>query len=453
MRDRTPTNEAPSTDLTRPEKAAVRVFGIVLRPVQAFLQLEAASGLLLLGTAVAALLWANLSRGTYDAVVSYPLAVGAGGHSARFTVLELVNDGLMTVFFLLVGMEIKRELVIGELRSVGRAALPAVAAVGGMILPASIYFALNRGGPGTGGWAIPMATDIAFCVGVLTLLKGRIPHALVVFVTALAIFDDIGGILVIAAFYGHGLHAASLAVVVALCLMLAFVNRLGVGNGLVYAALCAALWLGLHDAGVHATLAGVVIGMAIPARAPRDGRNVMAALADHARELAAKPSDEALDGAEILSIEETLEDLSSPLNRFVHALHPFVAFGVMPLFALTNAGLSLGALTTSDLVAPVALGTFAGLLFGKTIGIFSLTLLAVRLGLAPMPGGATRVQLLGASVTAGIGFTVAIFIANLAFADPLLLGQAKLGILVGSLAAGVMGFAVLRLARGTPVPS
>jgi NhaA family Na+:H+ antiporter len=280
-----------------------------------------------------------------------------------------------------------------------------------------------------------VGTDIAFCVGVLTVLGRRVPRGLVVFITALAIFDDIGGILVIAVFYGDGLHLTWLLAAAALVVVV-----FDVTSGLVYALALVALWYLLHHAGIHATIAGVVLGLLIPARARRPSREVLHELATHAAGLhGRKAADEELDAAEILMIQGKLEDLQAPVQRFVHLLHPLVAFGIMPVFALANAGVALSAAGLATLANPVAAGVGLGLLLGKPIGIFGLTVLAVRLGLAPMPGGAGRVKLLGVSVIAGIGFTVALFIASLAYPGaPEMLDEAKMGIL-GRLAGGRSG--------------
>jgi len=422
------------------------MFETVVRPLQAFIKTEAASGILLLASAVLALSWANLQPQGYREVFEVPLTLAIGGARADFSVQQLINDGLMAIFFFVVGMEIKRELVSGELNSVGKASLPAIAAMGGMVLPALIFFALNRGGAGAAGWGIPMATDIAFCVGILALLKGRVPHALVVFVTALAIFDDIGGILVIALFYGHGLNASAL-LLAALVLLIAFaLNRAYVVNGLVYGAVGAALWYALHQAGIHATISGVLLGLMVPAQAQRNAREVLIELVRHTQQLCLKPQDEELEAAEILAIEEKLEDLQAPCERFIHLLHPFVAFLIMPLFALANSGVTLTNVSLETLAAPVTLGAALGLFVGKQLGIFGTTLLALQLGIAPMPRSATYAKLFGVCIIAGIGFTVALFIAALAYpASPALLAQAKIGILLGSLLAGVVGFVVLRL--------
>ena len=443
-----PTTTRPQPTRPDPPLAGVtgRLFGVVARPFQAFLALQAASGILLLACAVAALVWANVDPASYRAAFAYPISLGAGDARADFTVGALIDDGLMAIFFFVVGMEIKRELVTGELDSLAKASLPAIAAVGGMVLPAAIFLAATWSSPGRHGWGVPMATDIAFCVGLLTLLKGRVPHALVVFVTALAIFDDIGGILVIAFFYGDGLDLRWLAVAGGLLLVLYGMGRVRLVHGLAYAVMGVGLWYALHHAGIHAAIAGVLLGLMIPARPPRASRAVLRELADHVAALDRKPPDEELDGAEVVAIEAKLEDLQAPVQRFVHLLHPFVAFVIMPLFALANAGVSLRGGGVGALLAPVTVGVAAGLLVGKAAGIFALTWLAVRLGLAPMPGGATGRQLLGVSILAGIGFTVALFIATLAFPhDEGLRAHAKLGILIGSFAAGLIGYLVLRL--------
>jgi NhaA family Na+:H+ antiporter len=278
-----------------------------------------------------------------------------------------------------------------------------------MVFPAAVFLAFNWGQPGHVGWGIPMATDIAFCVGCLTLLKRRVPHPLIVFVTALAIFDDIGGILVIALFYGHGLSGWWLAGAASITAGLWVMNRRYVRSGLAYAAFGAVLWGTLHQGGVHATISGVILGMMIPARSG--------------------------DG----------DSRESPLSRFEHGLHPYVAFFLVPAFALANAGVSLSGIGIAEAMGPVALGTGLGLVLGKLAGVFLGTWIAVKAGLAPAPGNASWTKLLGVSAVTGIGFTVALFIASLAFLEsPQLLNQAKIGILTGSLVAGVLGAAVLR---------
>jgi NhaA family Na+:H+ antiporter len=422
-----------------------RPFRAVLRPLQAFFRLEAASGLVLLGCAVAALAWSNAAHESYRRAFEAPITIAVGDAVARFSVHELVNDGLMTLFFFVVGMEIKSELVHGELATVRQALLPAIAALGGMLVPAGIFLAFNAGGPGARGWGIPMATDIAFCIGVLTLLGRRVPRALVVFVTALAIFDDIGGILVIALFYGSGVRLPWLLAAAAVTAACAAMARAYVRSAFAWAIAGALLWWTLHGSGVHATIAGVLLGLAVPARARRPLHDVLGELSTYTAGLARHRGDEERDEAAVQGIEERLEELDAPLTRFVRTLHPWVAFGVMPLFALANSGLHLAALDASQLTGRVALGTGIALLAGKPAGIFTFTMVAVAAGGAALPRGASRAKLLGASVVAGIGFTVALFIAGLAYPhEPRLLDEAKLGIVAGSLASGIVGALVLR---------
>ena len=424
------------------------VFAGVLRPIQEFFRLEAASGVVLLGTAVVALAAANSPlEEMYRALLELPFQVGAGGVAVTFSLQELVNDGLMTVFFFVVGMEIKRELVVGELRTTARALLPAVAALGGMAVPGLIFFLINARGPGRAGWGIPMATDIAFCVGVLTLLRAHVHHGLKVFLTALAVFDDLGGIVVIALFYGHGVEGAWLGGSALLLVVLFALNRFYVRNGLVWAAAGLALWYALGRGGVHPTISGVFLGMAIPALPTRPLREILHALHEHASKLVRRPPEDTdLEAAEVLSIEEHLEDVEAPLTRFVHLLHPMVAFGIMPLFALVNSGVRLGgAGAAGSLWSAVPLGAALGLFVGKQLGIFFTTFAAVKLRLAPMPGGAPLRKLYGVAIVGGVGFTVALFVAQLSYpGHPEILDQAKVGILAGSLVSGVVGYLFLR---------
>ncbi|WP_309893486.1 Na+/H+ antiporter NhaA [Archangium sp.] len=431
---------------TRTVVPVPRLFQAAVAPVQAFFRLEASSGILLALCAVAAMVWANSPwASTYVSLFDAPLALGLGGSVSHFTVRELINDGLMTVFFFLVGMEIKRELAAGELRTLSRALLPLIAALGGMVVPAALYAALNAGTPALKGWAIPMATDIAFAIGCLTLLKGRVSHGLVVFLTALAIFDDIGGILVIAMFYGTGLHVEWLLGALGVTGLLWLCNRYYVRNGVVYAVLGGALWYAMHHGGVHATIAGVVVGMMIPARPTRRGREVLEELHGFIGQLLREPEDEAVRTAQLLHIEEQLEDIEPPLTRFVHLWHGWVAYGIVPLFALANSGISLKGMQLSDLLKPLPLGVMLGLFVGKQVGIFLFTWVAVKAGLAEMPGRASLLQLHGVAVVGGIGFTVALFVAGLAFTnEPHLLTEAKLGILLGSLLSAVVGYVLLR---------
>jgi Na+:H+ antiporter, NhaA family len=428
-----------------------RIFKVAVAPFQSFFQLEASSGILLALCAVVAMLWANSPWAhEYQALFEAPLTLGVAGAVVHFNFREFINDGLMSVFFFLVGMEIKRELSTGELRTLSKALLPGIAAVGGMLVPAGLFALINAGTPAMRGWAIPMATDIAFAIGCLTLLKGRVSHGLVVFLTALAIFDDVGGILVIAMFYGTGLHVEWLLGAVGVTGLLWVCNLFYVRNGVVYLVLGGALWYTMHHGGVHATIAGVVLGLLIPAMPARPGRDVLSDLHRFIGDLLQQPGDEALRGAQLLHIEEQLEDIEPPLNRFEHLWHRWVAFGIVPLFALANSGIPLEGMRVGDLLEPLPLGVMVGLFVGKQVGIFAFTWGAMKLGLAAAPGQARLLQIHGVAVVAGIGFTVALFVAGLAFAgEPELLAQAKLGILLGSVLSAVVGYLILRLA---PVP-
>jgi NhaA family Na+:H+ antiporter len=290
-----------------------------------------------------------------------------------------------------------------------------------------------------------MATDIAFCLACLTLLRRRVPHGLVVFVTALSIFDDIGGILVIAFFYGSGLVPGWLGLAAATAVVLALLARRRVGSWAAYAVAGAVLWYALHRTGIHPTIAGVATGLAVPARPARGPREVLQELSDLSGRLVREAADDELDSAALLAIDRALDQLQAPLARFVDALHPWVAFGVMPLFALANAGVNLAGVGLAQATGPIAFGSALGLFAGKLAGVFTFTFVATRLGVAPIPGGASPAKLLGVSIIAGIGFTVALFIAGLAFPEhPALLDQAKIGIIAGSLASGSVGALVLR---------
>ena len=429
---------------------------IVLDPLRAFTRMEAASGIALFGAALLAFVLANSPwHAAFERLWSIPVELDFGSLGFRASLRQVIDDGLMTVFFFVVGMEIKRELVEGELRSLRQALLPAIAAMGGVLLPSIIFFSLNRGTPGEAGWAIPMATDIAFSIGCIVLLGKRVPRALLVFLTALAIFDDIAGILVIALFYGGGLDAAGLVWVLALVVAIWMMGRLGVEHWLVYAMSGVGMWIALHDAGVHGTMAGVILGLLIPAVTRRPVREVLAEVRSHsARTLEVS---ETLDTNDLLHVRDGVGDAIPPLQRFEHALHPWVAFLVMPLFGLANSGVSVAGMTAADLTSPVFLGVAVGLFVGKQLGIFAFTWAAVKVGAAEVPSGAPWSRVYGVAMVAGIGFTVALFIANLAFgADAELLKEARLGVLVGSLVSGVSGMLVLRLlpAGGTqPVPA
>ncbi len=427
------------------EHHGVPLFGRVVAPLQRFLAHEAAGGVLLFVTALAAMIIANSELAPlYDAFTHASLVVGVGREVVRFDLLTLVNDGLMTIFFFVVGLEVKRELVSGELRTFQRALLPAIAAFGGMLVPALVYGFLNAGSPAAGGWGIPVATDIAFVIGCLAILGTRVPPGVAVFVVALAIFDDIGGILVIALRYGSGLHVEALAAAAVITALLFACNRMRIAHWLVYATGGVALWVALHHGGIHATLAGVITGLTVPATHRRSPGEVLRDLRAY---LLALPCDDEskLAGGELAHIEERIEDLEPPLERFVETLHPLQVYVIMPLFAFVNAGVSLEGFDAARLLAPVPLGIILGLFAGKQVGIFLAAAIAIKVRLAPMPTGGTWRALYGVAILAGIGFTVSLFIAGLAFTgEPETHAAAKVGILVGSILSGVVGFVVLR---------
>ncbi len=394
-------------------KAARRIAERILRPLEQFLHVEASSGLVLLGAALVALVWANSPwAASYDALWHAPISFGAGRFASSQPLHFWINDGLMTVFFFVVGLEIRRELHDGELSDLKRAALPAAAALGGMIAPALIYLAFNAGsGQLRNGWGVPMATDIAFAVGVLALLGRRVPPALRVLLLALAIIDDIGAILVIALFYSAGVSFFGLLIAGGGVLGILLFQRLGIRRASVYLLPGAVVWIGMLAAHVHPTIAGVLIGLLTPTRA-------------------------------WMGKEE-----SAPAAKIQAGLHPWVAFGIMPLFALANAGVSLDGLAPGRAgFATLSAGLLLGLVVGKPLGIMLVSFAMVKLRLCALPRGASWLGVLVVGCVGGIGFTMAIFIAGLAFPDPSHLATAKLAILLSSAIAATVGLVVGRLA-------
>ena len=377
-----------------------------------FLQHEAAGGVVLVIATVLAMAVANSPAATlYNNLLETRVSAGSAPLVLTKTVLHWINDGLMAVFFFLIGLEIKREFLAGALSSAKSAALPAIAALGGMLVPAAIYAAINWDNPVTlRGWAIPAATDIAFTVGVLALLGKSVPSALKIFVLALAILDDLGAIIVIAVFYATDLSVTAIALAAAGTMLLFVLNRRHVTHIWAYLLVGLFVWVCVLKSGVHATLAGVITALSIPLAAGHAGHE-------------------------------------GPLEKLEHALGPWVSFGILPLFAFANAGVSMDGLTLADLAAPVPLGIALGLFIGKPAGIYSFARVAISSGLASMPQGATRMQLFGASALAGIGFTMSLFIGMLAFTDPAFSPHVRLGVLTGSLLSGLAGFAILFAAR------
>jgi NhaA family Na+:H+ antiporter len=360
----------------------------------------------------------------------------------------------MAIFFLLVGLEIKREALTGELASVRKAALPIVAALGGMAVPAGVYLLFNNHGPGAVGWGVPMATDIAFALGVLALLGPRVPASLKIFLAALAIADDIGAVLVIALFYTAEISWMSLAVAGVFLVALIAMNRSGARHPLIYALLGVGLWLAFLKSGIHATVAGVLFALTIPARQRIDSRSFLTRSERILGEF--RQAADSRESVEVMAARSrALEDLvsecervESPMLRFEHALAPWVKHFIMPVFALSNAGVALIAGVGSALVNPICLGVIAGLVLGKPLGIVGLCWLGNRTGLTTLPAGVTWRHILGASALAGIGFTMSLFVADLAFGSTAILETAKMGILAASLVSGIAGSLILLSNKG-----
>jgi len=444
-------------DLERPPPAFARI----LRPFQEFVRLEASGGIILLACTIVALVWANSPfADSYVGLWQTRVTFNVGSvFELSKPLLLWINDGLMAIFFFVVGLEIKREVLVGELASFRQAALPIAAAIGGVAAPAILYTLLNAGGEGAAGWGIPIATDIAFALGVMALLGDRVPTSLKVFVTALAIVDDITAVLVIALFYTAQIDWTSLLIGFALLGALVAANRLGVRRPLIYALLGIALWVAFLKSGVHATVAGVLLAMTIPARNLIDPDDFLRRSRNYLDHFEAASD----GGASVLvnqdrqaavhALEVATEQVQAPLQRMEHALHSWVAFFIMPVFALANAGVSLGDATDAGVTNPITLGVILGLVIGKPLGITAASWLAVRARIADIPTDIGWKQLHGASWLAGIGFTMSLFIAGLAFGESQLLSMAKVGILVASLVAGVVGWVLLSRTRAVEVVS
>ena len=389
-----------------------------LAALREFLKLESAGGIVLVAAGIAAMIAANTALAPwYQSFLDVPISVRVGGFALDKSLLIWINDLLMAIFFLLVGLEIKREVVTGELSDGARVALPAIAALGGMVVPAAIYAYVNWNDPvGIRGWAIPSATDIAFALGVLSLFGPRVPLGLKVFLMTLAVLDDLGAIVIIAFFYTNALSVPALAGAGMALVALIMLNRFGVMRIAPYILVGTVLWVCVLKSGVHATLAGVVTALCVPARDPTDPEH-------------------------------------PPLRRLEHSLHPWVAFGIVPIFAFANAGVNLAGLSLADLLQPIPLGIALGLVVGKQVGVFSFAWLAVKLGLARLPSGVDFRHVYGAAILCGIGFTMSLFIGMLAFengATGEVIVTDRLGVLVGTLVAAVAGYLVLNAVLPRP---
>jgi len=435
-------------------------FRRILTPFEEFLHRQTTSGLLLMGMAVLALILANGPFAeAYSEVLRTYVSIGFGEWSLKMSLHHWINDGLMVFFFFVIGLELKREFLVGELANPRNAALPIAAAIGGMVVPALFYFAFNPSGDAAAGWGIPMATDIAFAIGVMALLGTRVPKALVTFLVALAIVDDLGAVMVIAVFYTETIAMLPLSIAVFLFIVLLGLNQSGVRNAIPYFMVSVLMWYALLLSGVHATLAGVIGAMTVPAYPkynPERFSGHVRALMDRF-DASHQPGKSVMTNialrSEIQALRNGVIGVEAPLQRLEHFWHMPVAFIVIPIFALANAGIPIevGALGET-LSNPVLLGVSSGLILGKFIGITGFSWLAIRFGLAVLPSGTRFTQIAGASLLAGIGFTMSIFVAQLAFEgqDELLL-MAKTGILFASFLAGVTGFIWLYL-TGDPRP-
>ncbi|HKU20473.1 MAG TPA: Na+/H+ antiporter NhaA [Terriglobales bacterium] len=437
-------------------KAVVRTSGSYsarrfLLPVQKFVHTEVSGGIVLLAAAVAALVWANSPwADSYEALWSTVASLRIGSFLLAHSLREWVNDALMVLFFFVVGLELKRELLRGELSDWQRASLPVAAALGGMIVPASLYIIFNYSQPTEHGWGIPMATDIAFALGVLAMLGHRIPSSLRVFLLALATVDDVGAILVIAVFYSGRLMAVALVFGLVLITMIVVMQRLGVRNLLYYVPVAALFWLAVLASGVHATIAGVILGFLTPIR-PYVTKEAFSQsgvrLTSEVQQAVAVGDGNQAEGL-LGQIEELTAATEAPADRLIRLLHPWSSFLVLPIFALANAGVVLTTETLQHALAgPVSVsrGILVGLVIGKPLGIASFAFFAVRLRLARLVGNVRWAHLFGVGFLGGIGFTVSLFISDLAFADPAVADRAKMGVLIGSLVAGIAGYLILRV--------
>lgn len=438
-----------------------------MRPVKYFFHLKVAGGILLLASALLAMIWANSpwSQSYYD-LWHAPLALKVGSFELSYPLEYWINDGLMAIFFFVIGLEIKREILVGELRSVKRALLPIVAAVGGVVFPAGIYLAMNRGSAGEPGWGIPMATDIAFALGMLAILGRKAPPSLTIFLTALAIADDLAAVMVIAVFYTAKLSVTALGIGFGFLGLMIVANMLWVRSPLVYMILGLGVWLAFLKSGVHATIAGVLAAFCIPARMLvepdeflRAGQRLLERFGRLTNEMPSLPevrmrqlggrigifqNQQQIETIE--SLEKVCEYSQTPLQRMERGLHMWVTILILPLFALANAGVAVTGDPMEMLIAPVTLGVVLGLVLGKPVGIFLFSWLAVKAGWCALPAGARWKHIFAVGCLGGIGFTMSLFITGLAFSEQILTNEAKLGILVASALAATLGGIALQLA-------
>lgn len=432
-----------------------KTFKRALTPIEEFVHQETSSGILLMVCAIAAIVIANSPLfPLYDKILHAKVTIGSGSFSMTHSLHHWINDGLMVLFFFVVGLEVKREIMIGELSNLRQAMLPISAALGGMIVPALCYYALNSTGDAARGWGIPMATDIAFALGVIALLGNRVPKALIPFLLSLAIVDDLGAVLIIAVFYTETIHTGALLAAGGCLAMLVAFNHAGIRRPLPYVLIGILMWIAMMKSGVHATLAGVLTAFTIPAKSSCDATIFAERMTLLTRDFMDQISMEEEESPElnilrnsqkqlILSAyEDSIKKMESPLQRMEDNLHVWVSFFIVPVFALANAGIPIAFSELGTIIQhPVTLGVIAGLVAGKTIGIFIFSLLVIATGLSKLPEGMQLKHVGGVAMLAGIGFTMSIFIGSLAFShQPELLLNAKIGIVIASLIAGLGGY-------------
>ena len=439
-------------------RGAKRLPVALIRPFQAFVKEEVFGSVLLLTAALVAFAWANSGyAASYHHFWESEVSLSAWGYGITRSFRDWINEGLMAVFFFIVGLEIKRELLVGELASAKKAVLPAGAALGGMLVPALVYLFFNRGMTSAGGWGIPMATDIAFALGALYVLGKRVPFGIRIFLSALAIVDDLGAVLVIAFFYTKEIMAGYLLIGLGVFVLIVTANLLWIRNALVYGVLGIFLWLALLGSGLHATVAGIVVAFCIPARGKYDTDNFVRAVKGYLDQFECLPEgcgfSILLNGKHlnaVQSIELACHHVETPLQRFERSLHAWVAFLIVPLFALANAGLTMAEIDMGKaLSSPVALGVICGLIIGKPLGIAFFSFLLVRMKMASLSAGVRWSHIVGAGILGGIGFTMSLFITELSFGGPPSFDYAKVGVFIGSIVSGIGGLLFLLAASGS----
>jgi NhaA family Na+:H+ antiporter len=430
-----------------------RSFDRILTPIEEFIDRQTTSGILLMACAIIALIVANSPlHGAYEDLLHIPISIGFGGHTFSLSIHHWINEALMALFFMVMGLELKRELLVGELSSVRQALLPIMAAIGGMLIPALLYYAFNPTGDAAKGWGVPMATDIAFAIGALSLLGARVPKNLITFLIALAIVDDLGAVAVIAVFYTESINTQSLMAVFAFTLLLAVFNMVGVRRAMPYAVVSILLWAAMLSSGIHATIAGIIVAFAVPIR-PKFEANLFISKVEkitHGMKESVAENPDIVHNTRLRSLVTSLGDgvdqVQAPAQHAEHKLHLPVAYIVIPIFALANAGIPIDFTAFGKYLSnPITLGVLAGLLLGKPLGILGFTWITVKLGWAALPAGLNMTHILGVGLLGGIGFTMSIFVADLGFAGlPEDLLMAKTGILLASAVAGLAGYFLLR---------